>query len=169
MVLPSSRKFIESKERKSMRKMGLEGKKAIVTGASEGIGKAIAESFLKAGGSVLLTGRDAKKLKVAMEQIHHSMPVTRSRTCAFPSDACDVIQAEATVEKALQEFGQVDILVNNVGCLMQKSIAESTVADFDRDFSVNVRSAVSHVHAVLEPMKRIGHGVIINISSLAAI
>ena len=147
--------------------MRLESKKAIVTGASEGIGKAIAERLLLEGAYVLLTGRDVQKLGTAVKQMHESWPDARNRALAFAADACDVAQAEATVTKALEEFGQVDILVNNVGRLVRKSIAESTVEDFDRDFSANVRSAVAHAHAVVDPMKRMRRGVIINISSLA--
>src|SRR2546422_95271 len=131
--------------------MRLEGKKAIVTGGSEGIGRAIAERLLREGAFVLLTGRDAEKLRAAVVQMHHLLPETRTRTITFPADACDVAQAEATVKKALEQFGHVDILVNNVGGLVLKSIAESTVEDFDRDFSVNIRSAVAHSHAVVDP------------------
>lgn len=107
--------------------MRLEGKKAVVTGASEGIGRSVAERLLQEGALVLLTGRDAEKLRATVKQMHQSLGLPENRALTFPADACDVVQAEAAVRKALKEFDQVDILVNCVGSLVRKSVAESTV------------------------------------------
>ncbi len=147
--------------------MKFRNKRALITGGSEGIGKAIAELFHREGASVLITGRNSEKLNVAAKTILKSSSFGAGRLIPFQADATEASQATAAVEKALREFGGLDILVNNAGAGVSKPVSESTVDDFDRDMRANVRSAVAHTHAVLGHMKKKGSGCILNISSVA--
>jgi len=148
--------------------MSLAGKKAIVTGAREGIGRAIVESLLRKGASVLFTGRDNEKLQAAVRELQQTLPNVVDRAWPFVADACDPSQAGATVRKARELFGSVEILVNNVGGPHRKLISECAVEDFERDFNRNFVSAITHIQAAIGHMKSERRGVIINISSLAA-
>jgi NAD(P)-dependent dehydrogenase (short-subunit alcohol dehydrogenase family) len=148
--------------------MRLQNKKALVTGGSEGIGRAIAECFLREGASVLVTARNGQKLENAVRDIGKALPESAGKLVPFPADATDAAQAQAAVQEASRKWGGLDILVNNAGGGVNKPISESSVEDFDRDMGWNVRSAVAHTHAVLGSMKKTGKGCIINISSVAA-
>jgi NAD(P)-dependent dehydrogenase (short-subunit alcohol dehydrogenase family) len=149
--------------------VNLTDKRAIVTGASEGIGKAIAERFVRDGAYVLVTGRDPAKLEAAVDQLRKTISDCGARIFSLSGDSCTQPMAEATVNKAAQEFGGLDILVNNVGGFVQKSISESNVEDFDYEFGLNVKSAVAHTCLALRFMKGQRRGAIINISSVACV
>jgi len=148
--------------------MSLAAKKAIVTGASEGIGRGIVEGLLKKGASVLFTGRDEKKLQAALRGIQTVLPDVEDRAFPFVADACDPAQAESTARRAYEILGSVDILVNNVGGPHHKMISECVVEDFERDFGRNFASVVAHIQTIIGHMKAERKGVIINISSVAA-
>src|SRR5205823_8483357 len=90
------------------------------------------------------------------------------RLLPFVANACDAAQAGATVKKAREVFGSIDILVNNVGGPYRKLISKCDVKDFERDFTLNFASTVAHIHAVINDMTSERKGVIVNISSLAA-
>ncbi|HEY2931534.1 MAG TPA: SDR family oxidoreductase [Acidobacteriota bacterium] len=145
----------------------LENQNSVITGASEGIGKAIAERFLQEGAHVLITGRDAAKLDRAVRALNKAVPDCGDRVKSYAADACDAAQAEATIRTALESFGQIDILVNGVGRPFQKAASESGLKDFDRDFGLNLAAAVFHIEAVMPSMKRRRSGVVVNISSVA--
>lgn len=149
--------------------MDLADKKAIVTGASEGIGRAVAERLLKEGAYVLITGRNLANLGAAVGQMCEAIQNCEGRIATFCGDSCNPAVAEAAVKKAVQEFGGLDILVNSVGGFVRKSISESTVEDFDREFGLNVRSAIAHTHFAMGVMKGQRWGAIINISSVASV
>jgi len=141
----------------------LAGKVAIVTGASRGIGRAIAEAFAREGASVAICGRSQDTLgEVAREIGHGVIPV-----------ACHVGRAEqiaAMVEKVTGEFGRVDVLVNNAGTNVgQGPCLELGDAQFDKMIEINLKSAFRLIGAVAPGMCERGSGSIINIASISGL
>jgi len=141
----------------------LQGKVAIVTGASRGIGRATAELFAREGASVVICGRKQEGLDdVARESVGRILPI-----------ACHVGKLEdldRLVERTTREFGRVDILVNNAGTnIAQGPAIEMTDAQFDKMVEVNLKSAYRLTRLVAPGMCERGSGSIINVASNAGI
>jgi 3-oxoacyl-[acyl-carrier protein] reductase len=144
--------------------MRLEGKKAIVTGASRGLGRAIALAFAREGADVLVNyasrEEQAREVAAAIEKLGR-------RAILHRADVSDATQARAMVQAALAAFGRVDILVNNAGITMPKGPLETSEAEWDRVLAVNLKSVFLCSQAVAEGMIAQGGGRIINIASTA--
>ena len=144
--------------------MRMEGKKTIVTGASRGLGRAIALAFAREGADVLVNcanrEEQAKEVAAAIEGCGR-------RAVVYRADVSDSAQVQAMVGAALAAFGRVDVLVNNAGITMPKGPLETSEADWDRVLAVNLRSVFLCSRAVVEGMMAQGGGRIINISSTA--
>jgi NAD(P)-dependent dehydrogenase (short-subunit alcohol dehydrogenase family) len=143
--------------------MELKDKIAIVTGGTKGIGRAIAESLLKAGASVFICARDKFELKRALEKL--------SALGKVDGEICDV-RSEAQVEAMFSEckrvFGGVDILVNNAGIgIIGKTVEEMSSEDFEHTLQTNLLGVFYTCHHAIPLIKKRGGGYIINISSLA--
>jgi 3-oxoacyl-[acyl-carrier protein] reductase len=143
----------------------LKDKIALVTGASRGIGRAIAIALAKAGANVVVNYRarenEAKEVCSQISSLHgHSLPIR-----ADVSLASDVARLVKTIE---QEMGAVNILINNAGIGHLRSIDEITEADWDETITVNLKSVFLMTQAVLAGMRARQWGRIINLSSLAA-
>lgn len=143
--------------------MKMENKVAVVTGGTKGIGRAIAESLLKAGAAVFICARDKVELKRALEQL--------STLGKVDGEVCDV-RSEAQVEMMLKEcervFGGVDVLVNNAGIgIIGKTVEEMSAAEFEQTLQTNLFGVFYCCHHAIPMLKRRGGGYIINISSLA--
>ncbi len=141
----------------------LENKVAIVTGASRGIGRSIAEVFAREGAAVVICGRKQEALdEVARELAGRIAPM-----------ACHVGRLEdleRMVDRATREFGRIDILVNNAGTnIAQGPALEMTDAQFDKMVEVNLKSAYRLTRLVAPGMCERGWGSIINIASIAGI
>jgi len=143
----------------------LSGRIALVTGASRGIGAAIAMSLAQAGAAVAINYRDstakADALASDLAQAGHRTMTVR----------CDVSKADDVarmVQQVEAKLGPVDILVNNAGIALRRSIDELSEDDFDRTIAVNLKSAFLCMKAVLPGMQSKGWGRIINITSGAA-
>src|SRR3954453_15747234 len=110
----------------------LDGRVAVVTGASSGIGAAIAEALSQAGARVVLTGRDEARLREVANRVgeHHIVAV----------DLTDDDPPVARVGEALRAFGALNVLVHSAGIFRPKPFAEAPLADFDAQFRVNVRA-----------------------------
>ena len=138
--------------------MKIENKIAVVTGGTKGIGRAIAESLLRAGATVFICARDKHDLKRALEQL--------SALGKVDGEICDV-RSEAQVGMMLEEckrvFGGVDILINNAGI----GIIGKTVEDFEQTLQTNLFGVFYACHHAIPLLKQRGGGYIINISSLA--
>lgn len=133
----------------------LDGKTAVVTGGTKGIGRAIAMRFLDEGASVVVTARSAP-----------DTPFPQTEALAFlPGDVAKATHAEAVITAAIERFGAVDILVNNAGMQIEKTLPDTTEADWDRIFDVNVKGIFQFCRAALGPMMAAGSGSIINIGS----
>src|SRR5438105_6034798 len=136
------------------------GRRAIVTGASRGIGAAIAARLAQAGAIAVLIGRDAKALREQNDRI----PYSQSAIC----DVTDAAQVEQIFSELLGE-APVDILVNNAGAAESAPFLKTSDAVLERMLSVNLRSAFRCSRAVLPGMLARGYGRIVNVSSIAGL
>jgi len=142
--------------------MELAGKVAVVTGASMGIGEAIAKIFADRGAKVVMLSRDAGRVEAARGRIGHS-ELTLAMTC-------DVRHREDTdraIGLTLHHFQRIDIWVNNAGHGLLDSVAQMEMAAFQEMFETNFFGAVAAMQAVIPVMRQQGGGTIINISSVA--
>ncbi len=141
----------------------LKNQTALITGASKGIGKTIALSLAKAGMNVVLTARTKSELEKVAQEIESA----GGKSLAVPGDVSRAQAVEQVVEKSLETFGKIDVLINNAGMGVFASVDELQIADFDKMFNVNMRGVFLCTRAVLPHMKNRKSGAIINISSLA--
>lgn len=142
--------------------MRLQGKVVVVTGASMGIGEAIAKIFAEEGASVVLSSRNLERLKAAQARIGNS-----DRTIVTECDVSDPAQTKALLKTTLDRFGRVDVWVNNAGFGLVDSIERM---DFDaccRMFDTNLFGAIQCMQNVIPVMRQQGSGCIINVSSVA--
>ncbi len=142
--------------------MRLKEKVAIITGGGSGIGHGIAVAFAREGASVVIAGRDRKKLDSVSRQIGPSCLAQR----ADVSDANDV---KTLVDSTLARFGAIHILVNNAGVLLPGTAESITQDDWDQTFAINVRGLWLLSRAVLPHMRKAGTGSIINIGSVLSL
>lgn len=150
----------------------LKGRVAIVTGASRGIGKAIALGFAAQGMKVVAAARSESQVNESLPgTIHQTVEAIRAaggQGLALRCDVTDETSVAAMVEQAAAVFGGVDVLVNNAGVAFGHPLLETPLKRWDLVFKVNVTGAFLCSKAVLPHMIRQGGGSIINISSLAA-
>jgi short-subunit dehydrogenase len=142
--------------------MDLSGKVVAVTGASMGIGEAIAKIFADRGASVVMLSRDAGRVEAARGRVGHS-----ERTLAM---ACDVRHREdvdRVIGLTLHHFKRIDVWVNNAGHGLLDSVAQMDMAACREMFDTNLFGAVGAMQAVIPVMRQQGGGMIINISSVA--
>jgi NADP-dependent 3-hydroxy acid dehydrogenase YdfG len=141
----------------------LDGKVAVVTGASSGIGEATAEALTAEGAAVVVAARREDRLADLVERIRGN----GGRVLAAVCDVTDESQAHGLIQKAVEEFGSVDILVNNAGVMLLSSVGKGLSEEWRRMFDVNVMGLLYATDAAIEAMRRQGGGHLVNISSLA--
>jgi NAD(P)-dependent dehydrogenase (short-subunit alcohol dehydrogenase family) len=143
--------------------VSLAGKVALVTGASKGIGRAIAAQFAESGAKVMLSSRKADQLEAAAASI-------AGETAVFPANAGDVAAAREAVAATLERFGALDILVNNAAT--NPYLGPTVGVDegrFDKTFQVNLRGPLFWVQAAWEAWMSEHPGVILNIASVGGL
>jgi NADP-dependent 3-hydroxy acid dehydrogenase YdfG len=141
----------------------LDGKVAVVTGASSGIGEATAEALAAEGASVVVAARREDRLTDLVKRMEGNGGKTLSVQC----DVTDEEQAHALIQKAEEEFGSVDILVNNAGVMLLSKVEKGLSDQWRQMFDVNVMGLLYATDAAVEVMKRQKSGHIVNISSVA--
>ena len=141
----------------------LEGKVALITGASRGIGKAIALQFAAEGADIAFT--DIKIIEDTVKELEAFGVKVR----AYASNAADFAQTHETVEQILADFGHIDILVNNAGITRDGLMLRMDEAQWDAVINVNLKSAYNYIHAVTPIMARQRGGSIINMSSVVGV
>lgn len=141
----------------------LEGKVALITGASRGIGKAIALKFAAEGADIAFTD-----IKVNEDTVKELSDLG-VKVKAYASNAADFADTQATVEKIHADFGHIDILVNNAGITRDGLMLRMEESQWDAVINVNLKSAFNHIHAVTPIMSRQKGGSIINMSSVVGV
>ena len=139
--------------------LGLAGKSAIVTGASDGIGKAAAYRFAAEGASVALVSRTRSDLEAVASEISAE---TGSTVIAAPADVSDEAQVKNAVESAAEQLGGLDILVNNAGTSSASNFEDMTNEQLDIDFSLKVKGAIYMTRYALPYLKSSDSGAICN-------
>ena len=143
--------------------MQLKDSRVIVTGASQGIGRAIALEFGRRGARVALASRDLP----ALEEVAASIKGEGGTAVVIPTDVTAEGAVEQMADQAIRELGGIDILVNNAGRGMSATIGDASSADVEALFALNVLAAGAAIRAVLPIMRAQRSGMIINISSMA--
>ena len=144
----------------------LEEKVALITGASRGIGKAIALEFAKQGCHIAFSDmrRDEN-----MEACEKELAALGVRALGFASDASSFADSEALVDKVVAEFGKIDILVNNAGITRDNLLMSMSESDWDLVLTVNLKSVFNLTHACQKYMIKQRSGSIINMSSVVGV
>ena len=144
----------------------LENKTAIITGGSRGIGAAIAEVYADHGANVAFTYLSSEEKAKALEE---KLSAKGVKALAIKSDASAYDQAEALVKKVLEEFGKIDILINNAGITKDTLMLRMSEEQWDRVMEVNLKSVFNLTKQVLRPMMKNRGGSIINMSSIVGV
>jgi short-subunit dehydrogenase len=142
--------------------MELAGKIVVVTGASMGIGEAIAKIFADRGASLVMLSRDAGRVEAARGRVGHA-----ERTLAMACDVRHREEIDRAIGLTMHHFQRIDVWVNNAGHGLLDSVAEMDSAAFREMFDTNFFGAVAGMQAVIPIMRQQGGGTIINISSVA--
>jgi short-subunit dehydrogenase len=140
----------------------VEGKVVVVTGASMGIGEAIAKVFADEGASVVLLSRDASRAEAARHRVGHT-----DRTLALACDVRNREDIDRALALTLHHFDRVDVWVNNAGVGIRDSVADMTPASYRELFETNFFATIACMQAVAPAMREAGGGSIVNISSVA--
>jgi 3-oxoacyl-[acyl-carrier protein] reductase len=144
----------------------LEGKKALVTGAARGIGKAIALKLAAEGADIAFTDLNKDDNMTALEGELSALGV---KGIGFASNAADFAQTEKVVDDVVKEFGGIDILVNNAGITQDTLLMRMTEQQWDAVITVNLKSAFNFTKAVQKTMLKQKSGSIINMSSVVGL
>ncbi|MEC3874122.1 3-oxoacyl-[acyl-carrier-protein] reductase [Chryseobacterium salviniae] len=143
----------------------LEGKVALITGATRGIGKGIAEMYAQQGAKIAFTYAGsvdkAKELEATLSSV--------TQIKGYQSDASDFEAAQTLVDEVLKEFGKIDILINNAGITKDNLLLRMSKEDWDKVIKVNLDSVFNLTKAVIKPMMKAKEGSIINMTSVVGI
>lgn len=144
----------------------LEGKTAIITGASRGIGRGIAQVFAKHGANVAFTYSSSAEAAKTLENELMAMGI---KAKGYQSNAADFNEAQKLVDEVVETFGTVDILINNAGITKDNLLMRISEEDFDKVIEVNLKSVFNMTKAVQRTMLKQRHGSIINMSSVVGV
>lgn len=144
----------------------LQGKTAIITGASTGIGAAIAKELAMEGANVVLAARRLEKLDEVKSEITE-ITNGKAKVIAVQADMSVKSDVDRLAEKAQDEFGNVDILANNAGQMRTATVRSGQVEDWEQMIDVNIKGVLYGIHAVLPSMLSQSTGHIINIASVS--
>lgn len=144
----------------------LQGKTAIITGASRGIGKGIAEVFAQHGANIAFTYSSSSESALALEK---ELSAQGIKAKAYKSDASNYDAAQQLAEEVLAEFGSIDVLINNAGITKDNLLMRMSEQDFDKVIEVNLKSVFNMTKAVQRTMLKERNGSIINMSSVVGV
>ena len=139
-------------------------RKAIITGASSGIGRATAIAFAKAGIDICLVSRSQSKL----DEVASLIESDGGKVKVLPLDLTDLSAVAGEIAKIVEEFAGIDILVNNAGLGYTNLLRETPLADWQKVLDLNVTSVFQCIQGVLPAMRKKGSGTIVNVASIAA-
>jgi 3-oxoacyl-[acyl-carrier protein] reductase len=144
----------------------LQDKVALITGGSRGIGEAIAKRYAEQGASVAFTYRSSEE---AAKKIEAELQAMGVKAKGYKSDASSYEQAEALVKEVLEEFGQVDILINNAGITRDNLMLRMSEEQWDQVMETNLKSVFNLTKQIIRPMMKNRSGSIINMSSVVGV
>ncbi len=145
--------------------MRFENKIVIVTGAGRGIGQAIAVGFAQEGADVVLCGRSPAPLEETAEQVR----ALGRKATVVPTDVGDAASVDACIAKVMEEFGRVDVVVNNAGVTRDKLIIRMADEDWDEVLRINLKGAFLFSRAAAKVMMKQRSGSLINITSVVGL
>ncbi len=134
----------------------------VVTGASRGLGRAIAQEMARGGAKVVV---NYSRSKEPAEELVNEISERGGEAIAVQADVSDAEQAQKLIDRAMEEYNRVDVLINNAGINIDRTLRKLSVDDWDKVIQVDLNSAFYTVHAVLPHMTEQGGGKIINMSS----
>jgi len=143
----------------------LSGQVALITGASSGIGRAIARAFLREGADLVVVARRSERLA----ELEREASEQGRRVVAVSGDVREERTAEQAVLAALDRFGRLDVLVNDAGVAIYKNLVETSVDDYDAMMNTNMRSTFLFTRHVVPVLLDRGAGTIVNIASMAGV
>jgi len=144
----------------------LNGKVAIITGGSRGIGRGIVKSFVEHGANVAFTYSSSSKAAIELEnELSSNIPKVKS----YQSNAADFKAAENLTSSVIEDFGKIDILINNAGITKDNLLMRMSEEDFDKVIEVNLKSVFNMTKAVQRFMLKQRYGSIINMSSVVGV
>ena len=144
----------------------LENKTALITGASRGIGKGIALVFAQQGADVAFTYNASAE---AAKELESELQTYGIKAKGYQSNAADFEQAQELAKNVLEDFGSIDILINNAGITKDNLLMRISEEDFDKVIEVNLKSVFNLTKAVIRPMMKNRKGSIINMSSVVGL
>lgn len=144
----------------------LDGKVAIITGASRGIGKGIAQKFVDAGATVAFTYRSSDDKAKAFED---ELTANGGNAKGFKSDASEFEAAQQLVDDVIKTFGKVDVVINNAGITRDNLLMRMSEEHWDEIMDVNLKSCFNLTKAIIRPMLKARAGSIINMSSVVGV
>ena len=145
-----------------MSKENFTGKVAVITGSAKGIGKRTAELLAQSGTTVAITDTDIEHLEQTAKEF-------KEKGYSFISEVCDITNRTAVnnhIEKLFNQYGRIDILINNAGVLLSGSIEDTTDEMIDLTINVNIKGVIYAIQAVTPLMKKQKYGKIINVASI---
>jgi NAD(P)-dependent dehydrogenase (short-subunit alcohol dehydrogenase family) len=145
-------------------KMRLQGKAVIITGATSGMGKGIAERFANEGASVILSGRDERRGR----ELESKLTAQGSRVVFVPGDISTIEVNELLVREAIRHFGRLDIVVTNAGKLGLGSVTDISFEDWNETIATNLNAVFYLSRFAIPEMQKSGKGVVLINSSIAA-
>lgn len=134
----------------------------LITGASQGIGKATAFLFAQRGYRVVLAARHAERLQAVAQELRE----THHAAIAVPTDVRDPIQVQTLIEKAIDAFGSIDVLVNNAGIYISGPCETFSLEDWHQAIDTNLWGYIHTIHALLPHFLGRGKGTIVNVASV---
>ncbi len=150
--------------RDNLRSAKLKGNTALITGASRGIGRAIALHLAEAGVQTALVGRDRASLSIVKEEIENIGGIAK----IYSFDLVFISKIGSLVRKVVKDFGRIDILINNAGVAVSKPFEETTEGEWDRIFTVNTKAPFFLCKETLPYLLKSRNANIINITSVVA-
>jgi 3-oxoacyl-[acyl-carrier protein] reductase len=146
--------------------MNLHDRVAVVTGAAQGIGRAIAETLAQRGAHVVVADLQVERARATAKEIAAD---TGRQAIAVQVDVADNASAKAMMDRTIAELGRIDILVNNAGITRDNLIMRMKEADWDLVLNVNLKGAFNCSKAAIRPMMKQRHGRIVNITSVSGL
>lgn len=147
----------------------LKGKSTLVTGGTAGIGKAIAQLFTEQGADVAIFGTNRERAEKVVQELEALKRDPNQKIQMMILDVSKSKEVEEAIDKLIQEFGKIDVLVNNAGITKDNLLIRMSEEDWDRVLEVNLKSIYNTCRAIARPMMKSRAGSIINISSIVGL